>query len=136
METVRNAVSSGSSAKEEKPIHHDVKHETEAKTGPVKRISPAAKILITEHGLDTSLLKASGPHGTLLKGDVLNAIKSGAGSAKASLSKEKTTPSPQTHQKPTPAASSDAKSQAKKPDSFEDFPNSQIRKVGFISLDK
>ncbi|KAM5555874.1 hypothetical protein ABKV19_023676 [Rosa sericea] len=48
-------------------------------------ISRAAKLLIQEHGLDASSLRASGAHGRLLKGDVLAAIKSGIGSSKGPL---------------------------------------------------
>ncbi|EXC25438.1 Dihydrolipoyllysine-residue acetyltransferase component 1 of pyruvate dehydrogenase complex [Morus notabilis] len=130
LETVKNAVTSGSAVKEEgKPVEPDVKNETGAQKAPVKRISPSAKILITEHGLDTSSLKASGSHGTLLKGDVLSAIKSGIGSSKVSSSKEKAKPSPQVQRETTPASSTGTKSHLKKEDSFEDFPNSQIRKV-------
>lgn len=130
---MKNAVTSGSAVKEEgKSVEPDVKNETGAQKAPVKRISPSAKILITEHGLDTSSLKASGSHGTLLKGDVLSAIKSGIGSS----SKEKAKPSPQVQRETTPASSTGIKSHLKKEDSFEDFPNSQIRKVGFISSDR
>lgn len=74
-------------------------------------------------------MKASGPHGTLLKGDVLSAIKSGKISPK-SASKEKA-PSSQSHQQV--AASQDSKSLPKQSDAFEDFPNSQIRKVDSLN---
>ncbi|KAM5555859.1 dihydrolipoyllysine-residue acetyltransferase component 1 of pyruvate dehydrogenase complex, mitochondrial [Rosa sericea] len=127
LETVKNGVSVGSSVKEEKPIHHDTKHESGAvKTTSVKRISPAAKNLILEHGLDASSLRASGAHGTLLKGDVLAAIKSGVGSSKVSSSKEKTPSSSQAHTKIAPAS---PESRSLKQTDFEEFPNSQIRKV-------
>ncbi|PON54394.1 Lipoamide Acyltransferase [Trema orientale] len=130
LETVKNAVSSGSSVKEEKPIHRDVRKETVAPKTSVKRISPSAKLLITEHGLDFSSLEASGHHGTLLKGDVLAAIRSGIGSAKASSSKQKTPASPQIHrEQTTQAPPPESRSHSDKSDSFEDFPNSQIRKV-------
>ena len=120
--------------KEEKPIHHDVRKATGTPKTSVKRISPSAKLLITEHGLDTSALEASGSHGTLLKGDVIAAIRSGV--AKASSSKEKTPPTPQIHRdQTTRAPPPESRSQSEKSDSFEDFPNSQIRKVGFISPD-
>lgn len=132
MEVVKNAVFSGSAVKEEKPIHQDTRDATRSEKTSVKRISPAAKLLITEHGLDTSSLKASGAHGTLLKGDVLAAIKSGLGSTIVS-SKEKTAPSAQVHPKTSAPASTESRS-SKQTDSFEDFPNSQIRKVGFIDL--
>ncbi|XP_062091898.1 dihydrolipoyllysine-residue acetyltransferase component 1 of pyruvate dehydrogenase complex, mitochondrial isoform X2 [Humulus lupulus] len=129
LESVKNSVSSGSSVKEEKPIHHDVRKETGAQKTSVKRVSPSAKLLIIEHGLDISLLEASGSLGTLLKGDVLAAIKSGVGSTKTS-SKEKTSLAPQSHQNQTPRAPPpESSSYSEKPDSFEDFPNSQVRKV-------
>ncbi|ONI23729.1 hypothetical protein PRUPE_2G204600 [Prunus persica] len=127
LEVVKNAVFSGSAVKEEKPIHQDTRDATRSEKTSVKRISPAAKLLITEHGLDTSSLKASGAHGTLLKGDVLAAIKSGLGSTIVS-SKEKTAPSAQVHPKTSAPASTESRS-SKQTDSFEDFPNSQIRKV-------
>ncbi|KAH0980000.1 hypothetical protein GBA52_007177 [Prunus armeniaca] len=127
LEIVKNAVFSGSAVKEEKPIHQDTRDATRSEKTSVKRISPAAKLLITEHGLDTSSLKASGAHGTLLKGDVLAAIKSGLGSTIVS-SKEKTTPSAQVHPKTSAPTSTESRS-SKQTDSFEDFPNSQIRKV-------
>ncbi|PRQ58677.1 putative dihydrolipoyllysine-residue acetyltransferase [Rosa chinensis] len=127
LETVKNGVSVGSSVKKEKPIHHDTKHESGAvKTTSVKRISPAAKNLILEHGLDTSSLRASGAHGTLLKGDVLAAIKSGTGSSKVSSSKEKAPSSSQAHIKIAPAS---PESRSLQQTDFEEFPNSQIRKV-------
>ncbi|CAL9007667.1 unnamed protein product [Prunus brigantina] len=127
LEIVKNAVFSGSAVKEEKPIHQDTRDATSSEKTSVKRISPAAKLLITEHGLDTSSLKASGAHGTLLKGDVLAAIKSGLGSTIVS-SKEKTTSSAQVHPKTSAPTSTESRS-SKQTDSFEDFPNSQIRKV-------
>lgn len=127
LEIVKNAVFSGSAVKEEKPIHQDTRDATRSEKTSVKRISPAAKLLITEHGLDTSSLKASGAHGTLLKGDVLAAIKSGLGFTIVS-SKEKTTPSAQVHPKTSAPTSTESRS-SKQTDSFEDFPNSQIRKV-------
>lgn len=129
LEIVKNGVSSGTSVKEEKPIHQDTRHGSGAvKTTSVKRISPAAKLMIMEHGLDTSSLRASGAHGTLLKGDVLAAIKSGTGSSKVSSSKEKAPSSPQAHPKISAAASPESIS-SKQTDSFDEFPNSQIRKV-------
>jgi len=92
-------------------------------------ISPSAKLLVTEYGLDSSTLKASGSHGTLLKGDVLAAIKAGKGSSKVSSSEEKAPASPQTTLKASPIVSPDTRSHLKQSDSFEDLPNSQIRKV-------
>ncbi|VAI76006.1 unnamed protein product [Triticum turgidum subsp. durum] len=97
-----------------------------AEQSPVmSRISPAAKMLIKEHGLNASLLKASGPRGTLLKGDVLAALKSGTALSSA---KEKTAPAAPS---PQPARDSQVHSQTTSPksDTFEDITNTQIRKV-------
>lgn len=128
IESVKSAVSSSSVIKEDKPAHGTVKHDVgTSKGGSVARISPAAKLLIAEHGLDASSLKASGSHGTLLKGDVLAAIKSGKGLSEVSLSKEKR--SPEVRAQASSTASSESKSSNKQSDSFEDLPNSQIRKV-------
>ncbi|KAL8159699.1 hypothetical protein V2J09_001236 [Rumex salicifolius] len=93
----------------------------------IKRISPSAKLLITEFGLDVSSLEASGPHGTLLKGDVLAAMKSGGGA----VLKDKTSPSPspQSQQKSVPSVSPQTLPHLQKTDTYEDLPNSQIRKV-------
>lgn len=110
--------------KEEKPVGKTIKNEVAQQKSAIARISPSAKILITEHGLDISSLKASGHHGTLLKGDVLAAIKSGIKSSKVPSYEEKTVSSP--------SASTESKSHLEQSDSFEDLPNSQIRKVGFI----
>ncbi|KAL7184811.1 hypothetical protein ACSBR2_026867 [Camellia fascicularis] len=114
--------------KEEKPTHHDTRSEAREQKANFNRISPSAKLLITEHGLDASLIMASGPRGTLLKGDVLAAIKSGKASPKTS-SKEKISQTPQIHPQTSHSASPESKSHLQQPDSYEDFPNSQIRKV-------
>lgn len=128
VESVKSAVSSSSGIKEDKPAQSTVKNEGGTpKGGIVARISPAAKLLIAEHGLDASSLKASGSHGTLLKGDVLAAIKSGKGSSEVSLSVEKR--SPEVRSQASSTASSESKSSVKQSDAFEDLPNSQIRKV-------
>lgn len=129
IESVKSAVSSSSGIKEDKPAQSTVKHNvgTSKGGGTVARISPAAKLLIAEHGLDASSLKASGSHGTLLKGDVLAAIKSGKGLSEVSLSKEKR--SPEVRAQASSTGSSESKPSIKQSDSFEDLPNSQIRKV-------
>ena len=117
--------------KEEKPNHHVTRSEVRAQKTSFKRISPSAKLLITEHGLDASSIAASGPRGTLLKGDVLGAIKSGKGSPKTSVN-EKTTHSPQTHPQASVSALPKSKSNLKQPAFYEDLPNSQIRKVALL----
>ena len=91
-------------------------------------ISPSAKLLIPEHGLDASSLQASGPYGTLLKGDVLAAIKSEKASSRSSSHTEKTSPS--FHPQTSPAVSQGSNLELS--DSFEDLPNTQIRQVKFI----
>ncbi|KAK1269269.1 hypothetical protein QJS04_geneDACA005173 [Acorus gramineus] len=63
------------------------------------RISPSAKLLMTEFGLDASLLKASGPRGTLLKSDVLEVLKSASGTGYSKRSQEESSPS--THSRPS-----------------------------------
>ncbi|KAI8008846.1 hypothetical protein LOK49_LG07G01413 [Camellia lanceoleosa] len=128
IETIKTSVSGGSEVKEEKPTHHDTRSEAREQKANFNRISPSAKLLITEHGLDASLITASGPRGTLLKGDVLAAIKSGKASPKTS-SKEKISQTPQIHTQTSHSASPESKSHLQQPDSYEDFPNSQIRKV-------
>lgn len=126
-------LSSASDNKEEKSTHGDMGNRERTPQTSFSRISPSAKLLIAEFGLDTTSLKASGPRGTLLKGDVLAAIKSGMGSSRASnLSREKKSLSESTQSaQPTPHASpSGPRSPALTVDAHEDFPNSQIRKAG------
>ncbi|XP_050210313.1 dihydrolipoyllysine-residue acetyltransferase component 1 of pyruvate dehydrogenase complex, mitochondrial [Mercurialis annua] len=127
IEIVRTSVSGSMEAKEEILVQHDSKDETQEGKGSFTKISPTAKLLISEYGLDTSMLRASGPHGTLLKTDVLAAIKSGKGSASKSTPKEKAAPSPQ--KGPQASTKSLPGSQPQQSESFEDFPNTQIRKI-------
>lgn len=122
---------SSSSIQEEKPVHEEVKKEVSAGTASISRISPAAKMLISEHGLDISSLKASGSHGTLLKGDVLAAIRSGKASPKPSA---KETSSHKVSPKPATTTGVESRPATQLSDSFEDLPNSQIRKVYFLKL--
>lgn len=96
----------------------------------VRRISPAAKLLIKEHDLDTSSLRATGPRGTLLKGDVLAALKSGVSSRATKEKKAPAQPSSQSTQDSQPQASASSQ----KADTYEDIPNSQIRKVPCLTL--
>jgi pyruvate dehydrogenase E2 component (dihydrolipoamide acetyltransferase) len=96
----------------------------------VSRISPAAKLLIKEHGLDMSSLRASGPRGTLLKGDVLAALKSGTISSSAKEKKAPAAPSSQ----PTRDSQAQPATTSQKADTYEDIPNTQIRKVLFLIL--
>lgn len=103
----------------------NVEVDVSEQSSTVVRISPAAKLLIKEHGLDESLLKASGPRGTLLKGDVLAALKSGAPS---SSTKEKKAPAASSSQ-PTHDSQAQSVITPQKTDTHEDLPNTQIRKV-------
>ncbi|XP_052158310.1 dihydrolipoyllysine-residue acetyltransferase component 1 of pyruvate dehydrogenase complex, mitochondrial [Oryza glaberrima] len=91
----------------------------------ITRISPAAKLLIKEHRLDQSVLNASGPRGTLLKGDVLAALKLGASS---SSTKQKNAPAAPSSQ-PTHDFQAQSVTIPQQNDAYEDIPNSQIRKV-------
>lgn len=129
IKNVPASISGGSEAKEEKSTCGDAgEKERTPKTSP-SRISPSAKLLIAEFGLDASSIKASGPHGTLLKGDVLAAIKSGKGSSGTS-SQEKKSPSASTQLPQATSHTSRSESSSSLPvDAFEDLPNSQIRKV-------
>lgn len=103
----------------------NVEVDVSEQSSTVVRISPAAKLLIKEHGLDESLLKASGPRGTLLKGDVLAALKSGAPS---SSTKEKKAPAASSSQ-PTHDSQAQSVITPQKTDTHEDLPNTQIRKI-------
>ncbi|KAF5742574.1 hypothetical protein HS088_TW09G00625 [Tripterygium wilfordii] len=123
VKTVRSFFSS-SGGKEEKQTHHDSKSEATVQKTNFTKISPSAKLLILEHGLDSSSLNATGPYGTLLKADVLNAIKSGKGSSRKTSSQEKKTPSP-----PPTTKAPQSRSNLLQSDAFDDLPNTQIRKV-------
>ncbi|XP_073019851.1 dihydrolipoyllysine-residue acetyltransferase component 1 of pyruvate dehydrogenase complex, mitochondrial-like isoform X3 [Primulina eburnea] len=128
IEAVKTSVNGGSSVKDEKPVPKSTSKNIEMEKTSFNRISPAAKILIAEHGLDTSLIAASGPRGTLLKGDVLAAMKSGKGSTKISES-QKSSPSPTTQPQTSSSTSVGLKSIVQQTDAYKDLPNSQIRKV-------
>lgn len=132
IETVKASVSGGVPVKEKKPTHHDSKNEVRTEKGSFARISPSAKLLITEHGLDPSSLTSSGPRGTLLKGDVLSAIKSGKGSTKTTSTEKKMAPSAVIQPQTSSLASAGLGSSVEESSSYEDLPNSQIRKVFFL----
>ncbi|KAA3482100.1 dihydrolipoyllysine-residue acetyltransferase component 1 [Gossypium australe] len=127
IEAVKTSASGDSAVKKQEPTQNESKSEVREQKSGFTKISPSAKLLISEYGLDASSLKASGPHGTLLKGDVLAAIKSGKGSPKISPA-EKSKPSPQTSSQKSPSARPESKA-TQQSDSFEDLPNTQIRKV-------
>ncbi|XP_039023561.1 dihydrolipoyllysine-residue acetyltransferase component 1 of pyruvate dehydrogenase complex, mitochondrial-like isoform X2 [Hibiscus syriacus] len=127
IKAVKSSVVGDSAVKKQEPRHKKSKSEVKEQKSGFTKISPSAKLLISEYGLDASSLKASGPHGTLLKGDVLEAIKSGKGSSKISPSEKK--PSPQTRTQKSPSGSPESKTRPQQSVSFEDLPNTQIRKV-------
>ncbi|KAL0317296.1 UNVERIFIED_CONTAM: pyruvate dehydrogenase complex, mitochondrial [Sesamum angustifolium] len=128
LEAVKASVSGDLSVKDEKPEPKNTAKDVKTQKTSFSRISPAAKLLLMEHGLDASSIMASGPRGTLLKGDVLAAIQSGKGSAKVSGSKENIS---SLHPAPPhpPSASTGSKSSVQQAAAYEDLPNSQIRKV-------
>ncbi|CAI9091244.1 OLC1v1026212C1 [Oldenlandia corymbosa var. corymbosa] len=128
IESVKTSFGADVVPKEAGTVRHDATTETKTQKTSFKRISPSAKLLIQEHGLDASSITASGPHGTLSKGDVLAAIGAGKGS-QTKASKEKTSPAPQGGSQATSLPSSGLKSELQQADAYEDFPNSQIRKV-------
>uniref|UniRef100_A0A5B6ZQ91 Dihydrolipoamide acetyltransferase component of pyruvate dehydrogenase complex n=1 Tax=Davidia involucrata TaxID=16924 RepID=A0A5B6ZQ91_DAVIN len=128
IEAITSSISGGLEVKEEKQTH-DTRNKVSTQRTSFTRISPSAKLLITEYGLDASSITASGPRGTLLKGDVLAAIKLGKRSPKISESKEKKPQSPPIHPQTSPAASPQLGSHVQQSDAYEDLPNSQIRKV-------
>lgn len=126
VEAVKSSVSGNMAAKEATPAQHAT-HDDGAKVqkSVFSRISPSAKILIAENKLDASSIMASGIRGTLTKSDVLSAIKSGT-AGKKSVSSQSVTPpksQPQTH------TSFSVSSEVQESDSYEDTPNTQIRKV-------
>ncbi|PIA54833.1 hypothetical protein AQUCO_00901019v1 [Aquilegia coerulea] len=130
IEKIPSTIGRVSEEKVDKSVHQNVDNVDRAQSSSFSRISPSAKLLITEFGLDASSLKASGPRGTLLKGDVLAALKSGKGSSKPSqTSKATKSASPKTAQDSTSVSSSKSSSFSHDADSHEDLPNTQIRKV-------
>lgn len=84
--------------------------------------------MILEHGLEASSIEASGPYGTLLKSDVVAAIASGK-TSKKSVSTEKKQPSKENISKSSSVSRPESKSSVTPSNDYEDFPNSQIRKV-------
>ncbi|KAL4291290.1 hypothetical protein GQ457_14G022140 [Hibiscus cannabinus] len=127
IEAVKTSVAGDSAVKKQEPKHQESKSEVKGQKSGFTKISPSAKLLISEYGLDASSLMASGPHGTLLKGDVLAAIKSGKASSKISPSEKKS--SPQTSTQISSSVRPESKTHPQQSVSFEDFPNTQIRKV-------
>lgn len=113
--------------KEEHSVTEKLTNDVSDRKYPISRISPSAKVLISEHGLEPTSLKASGAHGTLLKADVLAAIKSGEVSPRLSKDKEHSI-----EVSLSATTVKETKASVKESGSFEDIPNSQIRKVGSL----
>lgn len=88
-------------------------------SGPKKsRVGPSVRRYLAESGLDAASLQGTGPHGMLLKGDVLNAMKSGSPQTKSPSAAPAKPPASKSSTLP---ASSDL--------GYIDLPTSQIRKV-------
>ncbi|XP_010503951.1 PREDICTED: dihydrolipoyllysine-residue acetyltransferase component 1 of pyruvate dehydrogenase complex, mitochondrial [Camelina sativa] len=124
IEAIKSSSTGGSEVETVKEVPHSVVDKPTGRKAGFTKISPAAKLLILEHGLEASSIEASGPYGTLLKSDVVAAIASGKAS-KLSASTKKKQPSKETLSK----SSSTSKSSVTQSDNYEDFPNSQIRKI-------
>ncbi|KAG6548622.1 hypothetical protein Mapa_009776 [Marchantia paleacea] len=88
-------------------------------SGPKKsRVGPSVRRYLAESGLDAASLQGTGPHGMLLKGDVLSAMKSGSPQTKSPSAA------------PTkPAASKSSTLPASSDLGYIDLPTSQIRKI-------
>ncbi|GER51233.1 dihydrolipoyllysine-residue acetyltransferase component 1 of pyruvate dehydrogenase complex [Striga asiatica] len=126
IEAAKASTGGNLSVKDELPVQQKTEKDVEPQMTGFSRISPAAKLLILEHGLDASSITASGPRGTLLKGDVLNAMKFGKGSGSVTGSKEKVSSSPSQTSASSPVGS---KPSVQDTNAYEDLPNSQIRKM-------
>ncbi|KAJ7559308.1 hypothetical protein O6H91_04G079000 [Diphasiastrum complanatum] len=87
------------------------------------RIGPSVRRLLAESGIDASSINPTGPHGILVKADVLAAVKSGVKSVSVSKA-EKPIPSPPAS-KPISTTLPTAPTAA----TYDDVPTTQIRKV-------
>lgn len=125
-------ISKKGEVKEEKSAEA-VEHKESTPRTNFSRISPSAKLLIAEHGLEASSLKASGPRHTLLKGDVLEAIKSGSASKQASMPSQQKA-SATAHIQSTTHTPPQSGSGSPVMKSYEDFPNNSIRKASLVTL--
>lgn len=94
-----------------------------------QRLGPSVRKLLSESGIDVTSLIGTGPGGSVVKGDVLAAMRSGSKPAKAAESKTVVEPVQSvTRTSPVPKLSSEALLASSSP-AYEDFPTSQIRKV-------
>ncbi|KAJ0245610.1 Dihydrolipoyllysine-residue acetyltransferase component 1 of pyruvate dehydrogenase complex [Hirschfeldia incana] len=128
IEAIKSSSAGGSEAVTEKQAPQSVGDKSGGKKAGFTKISPAAKLLILEHGLEASSIEASGPYGTLLKSDVVAAIASGK-TSKKSVSTEKKQPSKENVSKSSSVSRPESKSSVTPSNDYEDFPNSQIRKI-------
>ncbi|VVB05454.1 unnamed protein product [Arabis nemorensis] len=128
IEAVKSSSAGGSEVETEKQAPHIVVDKSGGRKAGFTKISPAAKLMILEHGLEASSIEASGPYGTLLKSDVVSAIASGK-TSKKSASTEKKQPSKENLSKSSSTSMPGSKSSVTQSDNYEDFPNSQIRKI-------
>ncbi|CAN8278875.1 unnamed protein product [Cochlearia groenlandica] len=128
IEAIKSSATGGSEVETEKQTPHSVVDKSKGKKAGFTKISPAAKLLILEHGLEASSIESSGPFGTLLKSDVVAAIASGK-TSKTSAPTEKKQPSKENLSKSSSISPHESKSSVSQSDSYEDFPNSQIRKI-------
>ncbi|CAH2064328.1 unnamed protein product [Thlaspi arvense] len=128
IEAIKSSSTGGSDVKTEKQSPHSAVNKSGGRKAGFTKISPAAKLLILEHGLEASSIEASGPYGTLLKSDVVAAIASGK-TSKTSAFKEKKQPSNENLSKSSSVSLPESKSPVTQSDNYEDFPNSQIRKL-------
>ncbi|KAH0928747.1 hypothetical protein HID58_014474 [Brassica napus] len=128
IEAIKSSSAGGSEAVTEKQAPQSVADKSGGKKAGFTKISPAAKLLILEHGLEASSIEASGPYGTLLKSDVVAAIASGK-TSKKSVSTEKKQPSKENISKSSSVSRPESKSSVTPSNDYEDFPNSQIRKI-------
>lgn len=86
-----------------------------------QRLGPSVRKLLVESGIDVATLKGTGPGGSVVKGDVLAAMKSGSKRGKhLEPKKAEKVSSPVISKGISPPSSSI---------SYEDLPTSQIRKV-------
>ena len=99
---------------------------TAATTQP---LSPAVTVLVQTHHLDVSKIPATGPHGRLLKGDVLQFLEKGAAPAPAPAPASASAPAPVAVKQAAAAPASPAKPTTVQAPSYTDIPVTQIRKV-------
>ncbi|XP_010553398.1 PREDICTED: dihydrolipoyllysine-residue acetyltransferase component 1 of pyruvate dehydrogenase complex, mitochondrial isoform X2 [Tarenaya hassleriana] len=129
IEAIKSSSTGGSQAEKGEQARQGVVDKPGDGKPSFTKISPAAKLLISEYGLEASSLKASGPRGTLLKTDVLAAIASGNISKKTSVPTKKKHPSKETRSEASSISLPETKSTQTQSDNYIDLPNSQIRKV-------